>query len=131
MKKPLGKFGRAEHENIVTLLRTEVVQKLRYTYPSVSVVAHEWSMALFTGQGKRNQIPDLLFLPSSPFEGESVPLIIEIGECTPCKWDEDLPVIHIGFNGRVTLMNPTKRTFDYTVTETIREMMRSGQYAAS
>lgn len=130
MKKLTGKFGRAEHEEIVTLLRTAVVQKLRYTYPSVSVVAHEWSMALFTGQGIQNrQIPDLLFLPTSPLEENSTPLLIEIGDCTPCKWDKEFPVIHIGFNGRVTLMHPARRTFDYTVEETIREMMK--RYEAS
>lgn len=125
MKKFTGKLGREEHENFITFLRSEVAQALRHTYPSVSVVAHEWSMAKLTGQDKRHQIPDLLFLPISPLEGNTTPLIVEIGECTPCKWDEQFPVVHIGFNGRVTLMNPSKRMFDYTVTETIREMMRS------
>jgi len=68
------------------------------------------------GLGSRgSNYPDLLFT----FK-QGPPLLLEVGGYDPGKWPEELPVVHVAKNHRVSLVNWTGRQEEFTALTLIR-----------
>ena len=125
------------HERLVDLVRFKLIPRLRELgYPYVGGWADDSTMAMTLGlptPQRGGQAPDLIITPApdirvwpvfadwapSPEEYDTLPLLVEVGNFCPSKWPEYLPVMHVGFNLRVSLVNATGRVFEQIA---VREM---------
>ena len=108
MTNHTGKFGRKEHEEIIQTIRSGIYEHLSWEGFEIGedyfLFLDEQVMMSSLGQfgacrvnGAR--IPDMLFVT------KGTPVIIEVGNYIPSKWETDMPVVHVGFNHRVSLVN--------------------------
>ncbi|MGH2457291.1 MAG: hypothetical protein ACRDIY_00300 [Chloroflexota bacterium] len=118
-----GMRGSALHEHLVDLARFDLHTRLRqrgYLW------AASQSPELIPEQfGPRQYADAILWSEMARPDGEPTttsepvypPIVVEVGEFNPEKWPTWLPVLHVAFNGRVSLVNPTGRKFEEIVRE--------------
>ena len=126
-----GKKGRPEHVKITRMLRSDIVPILRQRgFPFASVILNEQQihakLGHKNGREKGVKIPDAIicakFIPFEEIQGigNKERILIEIGNFVPDKWD-DIPVIHIGFNKKVTPMLLMNSNFELETLKAIKE----------
>jgi hypothetical protein len=108
------------HEGIIDLIRFDVMRLLRLQGLSFHCVVDDGFMALLcqtTREGKKaSKYPDMLLMEDVP-NGETI--LVEVGQYRPSKWGAETPVLHIGFNGCVSLVNGTGTAFELLVKNAI------------
>jgi hypothetical protein len=110
MPKTDGCRGSELHEDIVHWARNDMANLIRSLYPGIRlycVCADLMACALLgTPSGRPGAYyPDALYLYGAETDEQGIPLAIEVGRFQPDRAPADLPVLHIGFSGQVSLLN--------------------------
>jgi hypothetical protein len=125
-------LGGKEHEEIVNLIRFDAVNLLRMRhgrqYTEVLCMAAEIFMtaALGTspegGRSKADRIPDIVLgLPG--YSDDGTWLVVEVGRYDPSKWEPNVPVLHVGFNRSVNIINPKGHPFEQDMAGAVRAVL--------
>jgi hypothetical protein len=115
----MGKDGSELHSRLVESVRRDVTAKLIERGREFLSISAEPLMQTFLGMQQRagSLIPDALFI----HEDESY--IVEVGQMQVDKW-WDKTVIHLGFTGKITVLNPTGSDFEKELIDVISKQAR-------
>jgi len=100
--------GGAEHEAVLDLIRCDVVPKLRRQGLNLLCIMDDHLMSILCGTiqvgRKASAYPDMILIDDGDEYADSL-LLVEVGQYEVEKWSEKQPVLHIGFDGQVSLIN--------------------------
>jgi len=120
--------GKETHESLVNLVRFDAPHLLRQQGFEMLVITGEKFMAMALGRktAGKGRLPDVILYPLDDEPGP--PLLVEIGQYSPSKWPSDIPVLHVGVNGAVSLINPTRRQFEQNLANAVRRLLSDFDY---
>lgn len=111
----VGRGGSVRHREITDLIRCKALAAL-------NLADRHHVACLVTGVIAGGSMPDVTFICKHSQEK----VFIEVGAYNPCKWESDIGVIHIGFNGRISKVNFNgQSTLQPLLYKTISELLQN------